>query len=103
MTTLTVRMSEASSYHQSWSLRKGIRAMRHRLKSAGQWLRFTVHIRERSIRGLGSECFTESTVLPEFIPIFESFQKCLELRDKYMTVSGQMLGFNPKDHDGHFT
>lgn len=42
-------------------------------------------------------------MLSEFTSIFESFRKCLELRDKYMTVSGQMLGFNPKDHDGHFT
>ena len=42
-------------------------------------------------------------MLSEYGPIFESFRKCLELRDKYMRVSGQMLGFNPKDHDGHFT
>ena len=27
----------------------------------------------------------------------------MQLRDKYMTVAGHMLGFNPKDHDGHFT
>ncbi|KAH8104666.1 hypothetical protein BXZ70DRAFT_605287 [Cristinia sonorae] len=39
----------------------------------------------------------------EFIPILESFRKCLELRDKYMLISGQCLGFNPKDHDGVFT
>ncbi|KAI0345913.1 AMP deaminase [Trametopsis cervina] len=42
-------------------------------------------------------------VVTEFASIFEAFKKCLELRDKYMTVSGQMLGFNPKDHDGHFS
>ncbi|KAI0689543.1 hypothetical protein BC835DRAFT_1368440 [Cytidiella melzeri] len=42
-------------------------------------------------------------VVSEFASIFESLNKCLELRDKYMTVSGQMLGFNPKDHDGHFS
>ncbi|KZT73977.1 AMP deaminase [Daedalea quercina L-15889] len=45
----------------------------------------------------------ESGILPEFLPIFEAFQKCLELRDKYMLRSGQKLGFNPKDHDGVFT
>ncbi|KAJ3553293.1 hypothetical protein NM688_g3692 [Phlebia brevispora] len=28
--------------------------------------------------------------------------KCLELRDKYMEIGGHILGFNPKDHDGHF-
>jgi len=39
----------------------------------------------------------------EFAPILESFRKCIELRDKYMLVSGQRLGFNPKDHDGVFT
>ncbi|KAI0087752.1 hypothetical protein BDY19DRAFT_952999 [Irpex rosettiformis] len=42
-------------------------------------------------------------VVSEFASIFESLKKCLELRDKYMTVSGQMLGFNPKDHDDHFS
>ena len=39
---------------------------------------------------------------PDTFPILEAFQKCLELRDKYMTRSGQNLGFNPKDHDGVF-
>ena len=38
----------------------------------------------------------------EFAPIFDSIRKCLELRDKYTLVSGQRLGFNPKDHDGSF-
>lgn len=38
----------------------------------------------------------------ESFPILESFQRCLELRDKYMLRSGQTLGFNPKDHDGIF-
>ncbi|KAI0917417.1 hypothetical protein AcW1_007385 [Taiwanofungus camphoratus] len=45
----------------------------------------------------------EPIIPSEFIPIFESLQKCLELRDKYMLRSGQRLGFNPKDHDGVFT
>jgi AMP deaminase len=29
-------------------------------------------------------------------------QKCLELRDKYMSKSLQRLGDDPRDHDGHF-
>lgn len=45
----------------------------------------------------------EFAIAPEFYPILESLQKCLELRDKYMLRSGQQLGFNPKDHDGVFT
>lgn len=31
------------------------------------------------------------------------FAKCLELRDKYMEISLQRLGDNPRDHDGTFT
>lgn len=38
----------------------------------------------------------------EFASIFESLRKCLQLREKYMLVSGQQLGFNPKDHDETF-
>lgn len=45
----------------------------------------------------------DGIVASEYTSIIESFRKCLELRDKYMTVSGQILGFNPKDHDEHFT
>ncbi|KAI0074054.1 AMP deaminase [Panus rudis PR-1116 ss-1] len=43
-----------------------------------------------------------TAAIHEFAPIFESLKKCLALRDKYMLVSGQRLGFNPKDHDGTF-
>ena len=45
----------------------------------------------------------DGLVLSEFTSIFESLRKCLELRDKYMTIAGHMLGFNPKDHDGFFS
>ena len=31
-----------------------------------------------------------------------SFARCLELRDKYMELSNQRLGDNPRDHDGSF-
>jgi AMP deaminase len=39
---------------------------------------------------------------PEFERMLEVLRKCLELRDKYMTVSNQRLGDNPRDHDGVF-
>lgn len=42
-------------------------------------------------------------ISPEFAPILDALKKCLELRDKYTLVSGQRLGFNPKDYDGLFT
>ncbi|KAF7792575.1 hypothetical protein EIP86_003669 [Pleurotus ostreatoroseus] len=45
----------------------------------------------------------DGVVLAEYSSIFQAFRRCLELRDKYMAVAGHMLGFNPKDHDGHFT
>ncbi|KAI0322399.1 AMP deaminase [Amylostereum chailletii] len=38
----------------------------------------------------------------EFSHIFASFRKCLALRDKYMAISLQRLGDNPRDHDGIF-
>jgi AMP deaminase len=39
---------------------------------------------------------------PELARVVQSFQKCLELRDKYITKSLQRLGDNPRDHDGVF-
>ncbi|KAH9889782.1 AMP deaminase [Cubamyces lactineus] len=45
----------------------------------------------------------EPPIAPENIPIFEALERCLDLRDKYMRVSGQKLGFNPRDYDGNFT
>ncbi|TFY76081.1 hypothetical protein EWM64_g7931 [Hericium alpestre] len=38
----------------------------------------------------------------EFNYLFDVFRKCLELRDKYIAVSSQRLGDNPRDHDGVF-
>ncbi|KAG6874800.1 hypothetical protein C0992_006484 [Termitomyces sp. T32_za158] len=37
----------------------------------------------------------------EFAALFHSFQRCLDLRDKYMAKSLQRLGDNPKDYDSH--
>lgn len=48
-------------------------------------------------------CNSEAPIPSEFVPIFEALEKCLDLRDKYMSRSGQKLGFNPRDHDGVFT
>ncbi|KAG2155810.1 AMP deaminase, partial [Suillus bovinus] len=44
----------------------------------------------------------DTVITPEFARIALSFQKCLELRDKYITKSLQRLGDNPRDHDGVF-
>ena len=34
--------------------------------------------------------------------LLQSLQRCLELRDKYMLKSGQRIGDDPRDYDGHF-
>lgn len=38
----------------------------------------------------------------ELRSLYQSLQKCLDLRDKYMGRSRQRLGDNPRDHDGVF-
>lgn len=51
-------------------------------------------------------CFTmratEVASTSEYASLFQSFQKCLDLRDKYMFKSLQRLGDDPRDYDGHF-
>ncbi|KIY51550.1 AMP deaminase [Fistulina hepatica ATCC 64428] len=43
-------------------------------------------------------------VIPaELTHLFQSFRRCLELRDKYLLRSRQRLGDNPKDHDDTFS
>ncbi|KAF8158002.1 hypothetical protein B0H34DRAFT_657112 [Crassisporium funariophilum] len=44
----------------------------------------------------------EPVVNAELAHLLQSLQKCLELRDKYMLKSGQRLGDDPRDYDGHF-
>ncbi|KAG0703791.1 AMP deaminase [Suillus ampliporus] len=44
----------------------------------------------------------DTMITPELARVAQSFQKCLELRDKYITKSLQRLGDNPRDHDGVF-
>lgn len=41
-------------------------------------------------------------MLAEEAQLLNSLQKCLELRDKYMSRSLQRLGDDPRDYDGHF-
>ncbi|KAJ3916927.1 hypothetical protein F5877DRAFT_45637 [Lentinula edodes] len=45
---------------------------------------------------------SSDTISAELLHMFQSLQKCLELRDKYMTKSRQRLGDNPRDYDGDF-
>ncbi len=40
--------------------------------------------------------------IPEFRNMLELLRKCLDLRDKYIAISNQRLGDNPRDHDGVF-
>lgn len=35
----------------------------------------------------------------ELVTLHTNFQRCLDLRDKYMAISLQRLGDNPKDRD----
>jgi len=39
---------------------------------------------------------------PEFRNMLELLRRCLDLRDKYISISNQRLGDNPRDHDGVF-
>jgi AMP deaminase len=39
---------------------------------------------------------------PEFGRMLELLRKCLDLRDKYMAVSNQRIGDDPRDYDGVF-
>ncbi|KAG6809173.1 hypothetical protein H0H92_001306 [Tricholoma furcatifolium] len=43
---------------------------------------------------------SETLLHQESAALFQSFQKCLDIRDKYMIKSLQRLGDNPKDYDG---
>lgn len=44
----------------------------------------------------------ESLLQAEYASICQAFEKCLNLRDKYMSRSLQRLGDNPRDWDGQF-
>lgn len=51
----------------------------------------------------GYRAYLEPAISPEFLKIFQAFETCLGLRDKYMRLSQQRLGDNPRDHDGSFS
>lgn len=44
----------------------------------------------------------ESVITAEQAHILQAFQRCLDLRDKYMLKSRQRLGDDPRDYDGDF-
>ena len=44
----------------------------------------------------------EQHINAEQANLLQSLQKCLELRDKYMLMSRQRLGDDPRDRDAHF-
>nr|XP_019015072.1 AMP deaminase [Kwoniella pini CBS 10737]OCF53853.1 AMP deaminase [Kwoniella pini CBS 10737] len=46
--------------------------------------------------------FAEQGIGSELEQLYASFARCLDLRDKYLELSNQRLGDNPKDHDGNF-
>lgn len=46
--------------------------------------------------------FADIGLSNELGALYESLQKCMDLRDKYIRVSQQRLGDNPRDHDGVF-
>ncbi|KAF8555256.1 AMP deaminase [Imleria badia] len=50
----------------------------------------------------GPQVQLQPSITPEMARTFKLFQRCLELRDKYIAKSLQRLGDNPRDHDGHF-
>ncbi|GAA5893782.1 hypothetical protein JCM5296_001132 [Sporobolomyces johnsonii] len=43
------------------------------------------------------------TITAELRALYSSFQRCLDLRDKYMTLSRQRLEDNPVNYDGKFS
>lgn len=61
-----------------------------------------MYVADTSMHGAYSALAMPPEMAPEFGHLFELFRKCLHLRDKYMTVSRQRLGDNPRDHDGVF-
>ncbi|KAG5652267.1 hypothetical protein H0H81_005620 [Sphagnurus paluster] len=60
----------------------------------------TTAVEEEAI--LSAEIHAAETVISnEYTGLLQSLQKCLDMRDKYMAMSLQRLGDNPKDYDGH--
>ncbi|KAF7987011.1 hypothetical protein HWV62_105 [Athelia sp. TMB] len=62
----------------------------------------TVDEEEEKEKEAEAHVHADTTITPELASLFQSLQKCLDLRDKYMVKSRQRISDNPKDHDGHF-
>ncbi|KAJ3566856.1 hypothetical protein NP233_g6737 [Leucocoprinus birnbaumii] len=56
----------------------------------------------RAELGTGVQAPAEPFITPDLVQVLQSFQKCCELRDKYMLKSRQRLGDDPRDYDGDF-
>ncbi|KAG9099024.1 AMP deaminase [Ceratobasidium sp. UAMH 11750] len=76
------------------------------------WLRASLlspHLASEDESAVVSELQASHGQLPvppltaELKELYASFQRCLDIRDKYMAVSLQRLGDNPRDYDGVFT
>ncbi|KAG9119340.1 AMP deaminase, partial [Ceratobasidium sp. 392] len=69
----------------------------------------SAHLTQEDESAVASELQTshgQSSAPPltaELKELYNSFQRCLDLRDKYMSVSLQRLGDDPRDYDGVFT
>ena len=76
-----------------------------RVKLVKVCIRFKVWLYITSYPGRVTELKVPDTnpFAQEHLQIYESFDRCLSLRDKYMQVSLQRLGDDPRDHDGYFT
>ncbi|KAI5455542.1 AMP deaminase [Naganishia albida] len=47
--------------------------------------------------------FADNGIISELEGLYDRFAHCLDLRDKYMEISLQRLGDDPRDYDGTFT
>ncbi|KAF7298704.1 A-deaminase domain-containing protein [Mycena indigotica] len=60
-------------------------------------------VEEEDEKRMKEEVFVpETTLTSELMQLFQSFQRCLELRDKYTSKSRQRLGDDPRHYDGAF-
>ncbi|KAF9013148.1 hypothetical protein BDQ17DRAFT_1270633 [Cyathus striatus] len=87
-----------------WAHRRGsdalsdVGSLRHPLQGSVQG----DIVEEESELGDPHESETDTAMSSEYAQLFKSFQRCLELRDKYMFKSRQRLGDDPRDYDGYF-
>ncbi|KAJ7845385.1 hypothetical protein B0H14DRAFT_3109052 [Mycena olivaceomarginata] len=58
---------------------------------------------EGALRRLPKELLRHVVITSELAHLFQSFQRCLELRDKYILKSRQRLGDDPRHYDRNFS